>query len=123
MPSRIKVVFGRKLFPGHRRWWQVGKRMADKLRLDAVLAIEAFFEREDHQHLAHVLANALDATLLPRPKLRTDVINDRHAAFVQFACQTQIEVRKVDENGGVWPSPFGLTHHLAKAAIDAWECA
>jgi len=37
---------------------------------------------------------------------------------VQFACQAQVEIGKVDKHGGVWPPPFGLAHHFAEAAID-----
>src|ERR1019366_1337542 len=96
----------------------VGKRMADKLHLNAALAIEAFLEGEDHHHPANIFAHALDAALLPRPKLRADVVNDRHAALVQFARQAQVEIGKVDEHRGVRPPPFDLAHHVAKAAID-----
>src|ERR1035441_2647826 len=92
--------------------------MADKLRLNAALAIEALLEREDQQHPANVFAYLLDAALLPRPELRADVVNDRHAALVQLARQAQVELGEVDEHGGVWPSPFGLAHHFAEAAID-----
>src|ERR1700690_3993328 len=92
--------------------------MANKLRLNAALAIEALLEGEDHQHLANVFAYLLDAALFPRPQLRADVVNDRHAALVQLARQAQVEIRKVDQHGGVWESLFGLAHHFAKAAID-----
>src|ERR1039458_1696816 len=92
--------------------------MADKLRLNAALAIKALLEGKDHQHLANVLAHLLDAALLPRPQLRADVVNDRHSAVVQLARQAQVELGKVDEHRGVWPSPFGLAQDLVEAAID-----
>ena len=78
--ARIKLVFARKLLAADGRRGQVGQRMSDKLRRDAALAIELLFEGKDHQHLANVFANALDAALLPRPQLRADVIDDRHSA-------------------------------------------
>src|ERR1035438_3031449 len=92
--------------------------MADKLCLNASLAIEALVEGEDHQHLANIFAHLLDAALLPRPELRADVVNDRHPKLVQLARQAQVEIGKVDQHRGVWPSPFGFAHHFAEAAID-----
>src|SRR5664280_1118161 len=111
-------MFRSKLLPRHLRRRQVGKRMADKLRLNAALAVEALLERENHQHLANIFPHLLDATLLPRPELRADVVNDRYPALVQLARQAQIEIGEVDEHRGVWPSPFGLAHNFAEAAID-----
>src|SRR5664280_395570 len=111
-------MFRSKLLPRHLRRRQVGKRMADKLRLNAALAVEALLERENHQHLANVFPHLLDAALLPRPELRADIVNDGHAELVQLARQAQVEFGEVDEHRGVWPSPFGLAHHFAEAAID-----
>jgi hypothetical protein len=50
--------------------------------------------------------------------LRTDIIDDRHSALVQFARQPQVEVGEVDEHGHVRPVPFRFTHDLSKPAID-----
>src|SRR5664280_2627267 len=111
-------MFRSKLFPRHLRRRQVGKRMADKLRPKAAFAIEALLEREDDQHLANVFPHLLDAALLPRPELRADIVNDGHAELVELARQAQVEFGEVDEHRGVWPSPFGLAHHFAEAAID-----
>ena len=53
--------------------------MTDELCRDSALAIKRFFERKDHKHAADIFAHELDAVLLPRPELRADKINDRHA--------------------------------------------
>ena len=95
--------------------------MSDELRFDAVLAIERFFEREDHQHLADVLPHELDASLLPCPELRADVVDDRHTTLVQLAGKSQIEVGEVDEHSGIRAAPLGFAHNLAEAAIDGWN--
>ncbi len=116
---RLNIVFAGKLGARNARCGQVGQRMSHKLRIDAALAIELLFEREDHQHLAHVFANPLDAPLLPGPQLRADVINDRHIQFVQFARQPQVEVGEVDEDSSVGTAIAGFADHFAKAAIDA----
>ena len=115
---RVQLVFAGKLLAGDARRGQVGQRMADELRRNAALAIKLLFEGKDHQHLANVLAHALDAALLPRPQLRADVVDDGHAALVQLARQAQVEVGEVDEHGGVRTASLGFANHLAKAAID-----
>ena len=80
---------------------KIGERMADELGCDAALAVELLFEGEDNQHLADVLANALDAPLLPSPQLRADVVNDGYVQLMEFASKAQVEVWEVDENSGI----------------------
>ena len=86
--------------------------MADELRRNAALAIKLFFEGKDHQHLANIFPHALNAALLPRPQLRADVVDHRHAALVQFAGQAQVKVGEVDEHGRVRPATFRLADDL-----------
>ena len=50
--------------------------------------------------------------------MRADIVDDRHAQFVQFARQAQVEVGKVDQHRRVGTAPLGLAHDLAKAAVD-----
>ena len=92
--------------------------MADKFRRNAALAIKLFFEGKDHQHLANIFPHALNAALLPRPQLRADVVDHRHAALVQFAGQAQVKVGEVDEHSGVRPATFRLADDLPKPAIN-----
>src|SRR5271157_743813 len=95
--------------------------MPYELRFDAALTIKLLLEREDHQHPADVLTHAFNASLLPGPELRTDVVNDGNAALVKFAGEPQIEIWEVDEHRRIGPAPLRLAHHLAKAAIDGWN--
>ncbi len=116
--ARFDLVFAGKLGAGNARSRQVRQRMAHELRVDSSLAIELLFEREDHQHLAHIFSDPFDAALLPGPELRADVINHRDIQFVEFARQPQVEVGKVDEDSGVRTAIAGFADYLAKATID-----
>ena len=115
------MMFGGKFVSRDAGRGQVGQRMSDELRFDAALAVELFLERENDQHLADILPHPFDASLLPRPKLRAHVVNDRHASLVHFAGESQVEVREVDKHGSIGPSLRGLAHHLAKTAVDGWN--
>ena len=93
--------------------------MADELGCNSALAIELLFEGEDNQHLADVLANALDAALLPSPQLRADVVDDGYVQLMEFASKAQVEVWEVDENGGIGTAVPGGADDLPESAIYA----
>src|SRR5207302_248190 len=72
-------------------------RMADVRRLDAVLAVEGLLKRKDDDHAVDVLRDLLNASLLPRPQLRRDVVDDANAQLPAAPRHAQIESGVVDE--------------------------
>src|SRR5215472_13180931 len=75
--------------------------MSDISHVHAVATVELLLEGEDHDHLAHVFLDLLDAPGAPRPYLRADKVKDGNPQPVQLARQAQVEVGKVDEHGSV----------------------
>src|SRR5208282_4255682 len=73
--------------------------MADEGRVHSAIAIELFFEGKNHQRLVDILAQQLDASLPPRPKLWADVVNHSNAAPAHLPRHAPIEGRCVDDDG------------------------
>src|SRR5258708_567623 len=92
--------------------------MADVADLDSVPPVELLLEREDHDHLADVLPDLLYPSGAPRPDLRADEIKNRNAQPIEIARQPQVEVREVDEHGGVGLAPRGFRHQMLEAPSD-----
>src|SRR5580698_297234 len=97
--------------------------MADKLGVDAALAVERLLEREDDQHAADVLLHQLDAVFLPGPQLRTDEENYRHAEAVELFGEPEVDLGEVGEDGCVRPTLADGPLELAEFAVDAWQVA
>ena len=64
--------------------YEIDQRVADKLHVDTRTAIEGLFEREDHQHTIGDPPHRLQAARPPRPQLRADVVDHRHAELGEF---------------------------------------
>ena len=58
---------------------QIDERMPDELDGHAGLLVDRRLERKDHEHAIDVAANRLEPPGAPRPELRADVVDDRHA--------------------------------------------
>jgi hypothetical protein len=91
--------------------------------LHSVPTIELFFERKNHQHLADIFLYLLDAAFAPGPELRADVVNDRDVQLAEFACETKVEVGKVDEDGCVWLAPGCFANQSLELPPDQWKMA
>ena len=72
--------------------------MADKLGVDAALAVEGLFEGEDDQHLGDPLLDPAKAPALPGPELRRDEPDDRDAGAVKVVREAEVHIREVDEH-------------------------
>ena len=68
----VESGFTGKLLPGDCGPRKVGERVADEFGLDAVFAVERFFEGEDDEHLVDELLHQLDTFSLPCPELGAD---------------------------------------------------
>ena len=119
----VEVVFSGKVRAGDGGRRQLRQRMADKLGLHALIAVEGLLEGEDHQHAVDVLAHQLDAVLLPGPQLRTDKIEDRNAELMQLLSQAEMNLGKVDEYGDAGPARADGLLEFAKLAPDARQVA
>ena len=73
--------------------------MSHKLHLNSPLPVKFLFEREDHQHLVHVLPYGSNAAATPSPDLRAYVVDYRHAQAFHFFCQPQVKIREIQEYG------------------------
>ena len=117
--GRVQAIFPCKL-PAVNGWQrQVSKGMAHKLRLYAVLPVKRLLEGEYDQHPADVLADELDAVLLPGPQLRADEVNDRNPQPVKLFGKPKVDLGKVDEHGHAGPPVADGLYQLAILAPDA----
>src|SRR5690242_8055642 len=111
-------MLAREGFAGNLWWSKISQRMTDILGVHAALAVIVLLEREDHEHAIDELLHAPNASLLPRPKLRRDEVNNRHANLVQLASKAEIEIGKVDQHGNVRPSLPCDRHRAEKLTVN-----
>src|SRR5579859_7495194 len=109
---RIKMMLRGKLFARYLWRRRIGQRMSNIADFDAVLAVELLLEREDHDHLADIFLDLLDAAGTPGPYLRADEVENGNAQAVQLARQTQVEVREIEQDGGVRLAPSGFGNQM-----------
>src|SRR5206468_5700382 len=92
--------------------------MADILGIDAAVAIELLFKREDDESFVHVLAEKFDAALPPCPELRSYVIHDRNATLLHLAGNTPVEGGRVNDDGQVGFAAIGFVDQSMKEPPD-----
>src|SRR5271157_5054302 len=119
----VEAVFCGKVRAADGGQRQLRQRMTHKLGLDTLIAVEGLLEGEDDQHAVNILANQLDAVLLPGPQLRADEVEDRNAEPVELFGQTEVDLGEVDENGDAGPARANGFLELAKLAPDARQMA
>src|ERR1700732_4649826 len=93
--------------------------MANVADLDAVAAVKLLLKRKDHDHLADVFLDLLHASGAPGPDLWADKVENRNAQTVQFTRQTEVEVRKVDQDGCVGLAPRRFGNQMLEAPADS----
>ena len=98
-----RVAVGRPLEEAH-------QGVADEGDGHARLPVQLLLEGEDHDHARHRPADGVHAASPPRPELRRDVIDDGDTAVAERAGQPEVEVRVVDEHGGVRRPAVHLLH-------------
>src|SRR5213078_5102356 len=78
-------------------------RMADENRAQARGVIELRFERKDAEHQIEVARHVGDASAVPGPHLRADVINNfrTRRSLAESTRDPQIEAGVIDENDGI----------------------
>src|SRR5207247_5760179 len=95
--------------------------MANKSRVDPVIAKELLLEGKNNQSFVDVLAQETDSSLPPCPELRRNVIHDWNAAFVHCPRYSPIECRRVNDDGKVGFVLVGFGNQLVKQAPDFWQ--
>ena len=88
----IEAMGATQIISRQRRRREVDQRMTDEFDRHAGFAIDRFFEWKNHQHPIGNVANRFQPTLPPRPNLRADVIDDRHAEPVDGGGEPKIEI-------------------------------
>src|SRR5437763_14218609 len=79
-----------------------GQRVANVLDIsDAAGGIPVLFKGQDRKQQIDIALDVPGAIRTPGPKLRAYIINDRDAAVMKPARQTQIEIRPIYKNGWV----------------------
>src|SRR5437870_3177172 len=87
--------------------------MADKMRVrHSSVSIDFFLEWKNDQHLLHYIAQQWHSRRMPRPYLRTDIIDDANAPLLRFARETNIEAGIIDKEQHVWFALVQQTCHL-----------
>src|SRR5581483_11118294 len=109
-----------KLFTRDLRRRNIGQRMSYITNLNTVLPVKLLLKREDHDHLANIFFDLLDPSGAPGPDLRAHEIEDRNAEPMQFASKAQVEVREVDEHGGIRLASRCLRHKMFEALPNSW---
>src|SRR5256885_2164699 len=109
----------RKFFPRNLRLQLIRQRMANITDFDAVLRVKLLFEGEDHDHLADIFPDLLRASGAPGPYLRADKVEHRNSQAVQLACQTQIKVGEVYQDGRVGLAPRRFRYQMLEAPADS----
>ena len=92
--------------------------MADELCLDGTLAIETLLEGKDHQHAVHALPHPAQTAMFPGPELRADEPDHRHAGPAEVLGQAKVDVREIDEHGGIGTLLLDGAHQAAIARVD-----
>src|ERR1700730_14518967 len=90
--------------------------MADEDRAQSALIVELGFERKDAEHQIEPARHLLDATAVPGPHLRTDVVNNflRRRSLSQDAGEAQIESRIIDQHNRVRLAGLNLAQCFVK---------
>jgi hypothetical protein len=107
-----------KFFARYLRRWFVGQRMSHIADLNAVPRIKLLLKGEDHNHLADIFFDLLHSSGAPGPDLWTHKVEHRNAPAMQFTRQAQIEIREVDQDGGVRLAARGFGHQVLEAAAN-----
>src|SRR5438552_2296873 len=84
--------------------------MAYKNRAEARCLIELGFEWENTEHQINRLGHLRNATPVPRPNLRADVINNFQLwkFRAQRTGEAQIKSRVIDQHDCAWPRSINL---------------
>ena len=72
--------------------------MSDERRVDTVRPQQLLFERQNDRRLGDDPRHGVEATRSPRPDLRRDVVQHRHANGVRVGGDAHVESRIVDEH-------------------------
>ena len=75
--------------------------MADELDAGQPLLVEPGLEREDDREPIDPARDLAHPAAPPRPHLRADVVEDRHARALGDPRQAQVELREVDQHAEV----------------------
>ena len=84
---------------GARCPFQPGNWIAHIDGIHTVAAIKRHFKRQDHEHPGDMAPDSAHPSRPPGPDLRADEVTDRDPLFAQAGGQSQIEFRKIHQNG------------------------
>ena len=78
--------------------------MADELDRHTRPPVDRGLEGEHGEHQRDAPADRLDASAAPRPDLRRDEVDDRHAGAARRARQAQVELGEIDDHEDTRPA-------------------
>src|SRR5665213_214 len=97
--------------------------MADEGGIDVACTVKALLKGEDDHHAADALLHPAQAIPFPSPELGAYEIDDRDVQLVERACETEVDIGKVDEDGNVGAALFDGCDQAAVFAIDVGHMA
>ena len=101
----VKTMLRRILFARDSRQRQFRQRMPDESRIHPACPVKTLFKRKNNHHPADPLLHPTQPLTLPRPKLRTDKIEDRNIKLFQLTSKSKVHIREVDQHRHIRP-PF-----------------
>ena len=107
-PHHARVLAEAELAPRRRPVGRADDRvedgMADELDRHTRPPVDRGLEGEHGEHQRDAPADRLDASAAPRPDLRRDEVDDRHAGAARRARQAQVELGKIDDHEDTRPA-------------------
>ena len=92
---------------------EIDQRMPDEFHGNVAVAIDRLLERKDHKHAIRDLLDRLEPLRPPRPDLRADVVDHRHAEPANQRREPEVEIRKIDQHERVRTRALRLGDELA----------
>jgi len=97
----------------------IQNRVAYKRSIYAVSAVEVLLKRENDQAFIDVLGHLMNSISTPGPDLRADVVDYRDSRVLQSFCETQVELREINQNGDVWFPAACFSRETEKCSCEA----
>src|SRR5665213_4509732 len=89
--------------------------MADKVRvLKSRITVQLFLEWKNDEHFVHHFFQFLNTRPMPRPYLRTHIINHTNAAPLRLAREANVKAGVINKQDRIGPSFFQNADPLAK---------
>src|SRR5579875_725016 len=97
--------------------------MAHELGCDLAVLVKRGLEGKDDHHARDALLHPAKPLWLPRPELRADEVDDRNVERAKLVGEAEVDVREVDEDGGVGAALSDAGDETAIGGVDARRVA